>query len=70
MVTSLNGRKPFTLSSPTVKFSGVKHCGSGAQLFICHVMLQDQMIKGSCNFMNGSPSQKATPSPPCLLWLF
>ena len=38
------------------KFGGHRHCGSGdIMVFICHVTLQDYMIKRSCDFIEKSP---------------
>ena len=40
------------------KFGGHRHCGTGDILnLVCHVILQDQEIKGSCNFMGSSFSR-------------
>ena len=40
-----------------VKFGGLSHSGSGFIMnLVCHVILQDHMIKESCDFMGGSPS--------------
>ena len=33
------------------KFGGQGHCGSGnIMILVCHVILQDDAIKGSCDF--------------------
>ena len=40
------------------KFSCDRHCGSGDIIVsVCHVILQNHMIKGSNDFMGGSPSR-------------
>ena len=34
------------------KFGGHMHCGSAdVMALVCHVMLQNHVIKGSCDFM-------------------
>ena len=34
------------------KFCSEKHCGSNdIMVLICHMILQDQLTKGSCDFM-------------------
>ena len=39
------------------KFGGHKHCGSRSIMFlVCHVISQDHVIKGLCDFMDKSPS--------------
>ena len=39
------------------KFSGYRHSGSrNIMIFVCHVTLQDHVIKVLCNFMVRSPS--------------
>ena len=38
------------------KFRGHRHCGSGDIIFlICHVISQDQIVKGSCDFKKQEP---------------
>ena len=38
-------------------------CGSGdIMVLVCHVILNDSMIKGSCNFMGGAPRGKSPPA--------
>ena len=38
------------------KCGGHKQCGCGDMFLICHLILQDHMIKRSCDFMSRSPS--------------
>ena len=46
------------------KFGGPSHCGSGDTiLYIFHVILQDHLIKGSSDFMEGSYSLNVTNLP-------
>ena len=41
-------------------FGGHSHSSSGViMILVCHVIWQDCMIKGSCNFMSGSPSRNS-----------
>ena len=41
-----------------IKFGGHKHCGSeDITALLCHVISQDHVIKGSCDFMCRSPSK-------------
>ena len=37
-------------------FGGHSHSGSGVMILVWHTILQDQLFKGSCNFMGGNPS--------------
>ena len=40
------------------KFSGHRHSGSeDIMILVCHVILQDHLIKSSCDFMDRSPSR-------------
>ena len=40
------------MSYHSVPFGGHKHSGSRyVMVLVCHVILEDQVIKGSCNFM-------------------
>ena len=42
----------------STKVSGHKHSGSrDIIIFVCHVTLQDHVIRGLCNFMVRSPSK-------------
>ena len=47
------------ISYHPAKFGGHRHCGSGDMILV-YVILQDQVIKGSCDFMGRSPSKKVT----------
>ena len=39
------------------KFGGRSHSGSGIIMnLVCHIILQDNVTKESCDFMGGSPS--------------
>ena len=51
--------RPLTLSHQAVKFGGFKDCSSGDMLLICHVILQDHVIKRSCNFSVRIPELKS-----------
>ena len=43
--------------SPSAKFNGHEYCGIGdIKVLVCHVILQDELIKGSCDFMGWSLS--------------
>ena len=47
--------------SPTCTFNGQRPCSSrDITYLICHVTLQDHVIKGSCDFMEGSSSLYVT----------
>ena len=42
------------------KFGGHSHSGSrDIMLLVCHVNSQEQVIKGSLNFMGGAPHHKS-----------
>ena len=44
-------------SQHPAKFVGQRHCGNGGIMdFVCHVILEDLAIKGSCYFMGWSLS--------------
>ena len=46
------------MSYHLAKFGGYRHCGSeDLMILVCHVILQDQVIKDSCDFMDKSPSR-------------
>ena len=36
-------------------FGGQSHSGSGDMFLVYHMISQDHMIKGSCDFMSGIP---------------
>ena len=43
------------------KFDGRRHCGSGdIMILVFHVILQNQVFKGSCDFMDRSTSRQVT----------
>ena len=43
------------------KFGDHSYSGSGVVMnLVCHVILQDQVMKESCDFMGESPSQYVT----------
>ena len=45
------------LSYHPAEFGGHRHFVSGdIMILVCHVILQDHVIKGSCDFMSWSPS--------------
>ena len=55
------GMYPMKASYHSAKFGGHQHCGSGdIVVLVCHVILQDHMINGSCDFMSRSPSREVT----------
>ena len=50
-------RHAIKLSHHPAKFGGHSHCGSGdIMVLVCHVIPQDHVMKGSCDFIVGSPS--------------
>ena len=54
---------PFYRKSP---FGCHRHCGSEDIMFyVWHMILQDYMVKGSCDFASGTPHGK---SPPSQVW--
>ena len=51
-VMRLYRQEPFKVSYHSAKFSGRRHCGSGVTVvLICHVISQDHVMKGSCDFI-------------------
>ena len=45
------------MSYHPAKVGGHSHSGSGViSSLVCHVILQDHVVKGSCDFMDGNPS--------------
>ena len=47
-----------------VNFGGHQYCGSERLIFLfCHLILWDQFIKGSCDFMSRSPPRLVTTLP-------
>ena len=56
-VEELYGWEPLKVSHHSPEIGGQCHCGSGNIIvLVCHVISQDQMIIGPCDFMNRSPS--------------
>ena len=49
-------QKPIQVSYHPAKFGGYIPCGSEDMVLACHVILQDHVIKWSCEFMDRSPS--------------
>ena len=44
------------LSHRPAKFSGHRHCGSAdIMVLVCHVISQDLVIEGSCDFVSHDP---------------
>ena len=53
--------KPLKVSHDPAKFGGDKHCGRGdIMILICHVISQDHVTLGSCDFMGRSPLRNVT----------
>ena len=51
----------FMVSHQPDKFAGHRHCGSGdIMILVCHVILQDHLIKGSCDSTPRRPSRQVT----------
>ena len=44
------------VSHQLATYGGLKHCGSKYMLLVSRVISDDHVIKGSCEFMGGSPS--------------
>ena len=52
---------PIVRSHHPAKFGGQRHCGSRYKMvLVCHVILQDHVIKGLCDFMGSSQSRSVT----------
>ena len=52
------------MSYHSAKFGGHRHSCSGEKMIlVCHVISKDRLIKGSYDFMGGSPSSKVTTLP-------
>ena len=49
-------QEPIKVIYHHAKFTGHRQCGSGDMILVCLVILQEQVIKGSCDFMGTSPS--------------
>ena len=55
------GRIPLKICHHPAKFDGHRTCGSGdIVVLVYHMISQDQVIKGSCDFMGGSRSWYVT----------
>lgn len=53
----LHWQEPIKVNYHPVKFSGHRHSGSRDIMFlVCHVIVQDDVIKGSCDYIGGNPS--------------
>ena len=50
-------QEPIKVSDHAAEFEGNGHCGSEDMDLVCHMNLQDHMIKESCDFMCTSPSR-------------
>ena len=51
--------EPIKVSYHPVKLGGHRHFGSeDIMISVCHVILQDHVIKGSCDFMTGAHQNK------------
>ena len=49
------------VSQHPARLGGHRHCGSGdIMVSVCHVILQEHLIKGSCDSMGRSLSRKVT----------
>ena len=48
--------KPVIVTHHLAKFNGHRSCGSRDMYLICDVALQDRVIEGPCDFMEGSTS--------------
>ena len=49
-------------SSQLAMFGGYRHCSSEDVILVCHVISQDHVIKGSCDFAGRSPTSYILPS--------
>ena len=61
----LYGQEPIKVSYHLAMFCGHRHSGSRNIFLVCHMILQNHLIRGSCNFLSGVPYGK---SPPCQDW--
>ena len=64
-VLGLNGLKFLIVSPHFATFCGHRPCSSDTAAIIVYITLQDYVIKGSGDFMNGNYL-----SPPCQSWQF
>ena len=55
MVMWIYGQELIKVSCHPAMFGGHRHSGSGVLILVWHTILQDQLFKGSCNFMGGNP---------------
>ena len=52
---------PIKVSYYPATFDDHRHCGiEDIMILVCHEILQDQVIKRSCNFMGRNPSRYVT----------
>ena len=57
-IMQLHGQEPIKVSDGLAKCGSHMHFGSDDKIIlVCHVILQDQVIKESCNFIRKSPSK-------------
>ena len=49
-------KEPMKINYSPAKFGGHTHCGSKDTTLMRYVILQDHVIKGSCDFMGKSQS--------------
>ena len=50
----LYGQEHIKVNYHPAKFGGHKHCGSEDMIWVCHVVLQDHVIKGLVHFIDPS----------------
>ena len=63
----LHGQDPLKVSHQPTKFGGPRQGGNGnIMILVCHVILQDHVIKGTCGYRSWSPSRKVAILP-CLV---
>ena len=56
------------VSFQSASFGGYRHCSSeDIMILVCHVILQNRVIKGSCEFMGKTPSRQVTILPSLLI---
>ena len=55
------GKESLKVNHHTTKFRGDKHCGGWDKMFLLrHVIAQDDVMKGPCDFMSRSPLRWAS----------
>ena len=59
IVMWLYGWKSLKVSHHSAKFCAQRDCGSGDMVLIDHLISQDHVIKGSCDFMGETPHGKS-----------